>query len=155
MPIRPSKNVVQKMIEFPPDQVAEVEKFAASRGESFKSVVLHALRRHLKYPPPPPDPAPTEPLPPEKQGSHAGYVLQEYRSEHNLSVAQVAESLGLTSEQVEALEAGREATVGEAVLIAHGIGDPFTFLSSPERDQWSKAKAARETAVKESRKRKK
>lgn len=63
MPIRGSKNVVQKMIEFPPEQAAEVEKFAAARGETFKAVVLHALRRHLKYPPPPPDPEPAEPLP--------------------------------------------------------------------------------------------
>jgi hypothetical protein len=63
MPTRPSKNVVQKMIEFPPEQAAEVQKFADARGESFRAVVLHALRRHLKYPPPPPDPEPTEPLP--------------------------------------------------------------------------------------------
>jgi hypothetical protein len=63
MPVRPSKNVVQKVIEFPPQQAAEVEAFAAGRGESFKAVVLHALRRHLKYPPPVPDPEPAEPLP--------------------------------------------------------------------------------------------
>jgi len=64
MPMRPSKNVVQKMIEFPPEQAEEVQKFADARGESFRAVVLHALRRHLKYPPsPPPDPEPTEPLP--------------------------------------------------------------------------------------------
>jgi hypothetical protein len=63
MPKRPSTNVVQKMIEFPPEQAEAVQKFADSRGESFRAVVLHALRRHLKYPPPPPDPEPTEPLP--------------------------------------------------------------------------------------------
>jgi hypothetical protein len=63
VPIRGSKNVVQKMIEFPPEQAEEVERFAAGRGESFKAVVLHALRRHLKYPPPPPAPEPVEPLP--------------------------------------------------------------------------------------------
>ena len=63
MPTRPSKNVVQKMIEFQPEQAAEVQKFAEARGETFKAVVLHALRRHLKYPPPPPDPEPAEPLP--------------------------------------------------------------------------------------------
>ncbi len=62
MPTRGMKNVTQKMIEFPPDQAAAVEEFARARGESFKAVVLHALRRHLKYPPPPPDPEPTEPL---------------------------------------------------------------------------------------------
>lgn len=63
MPTRPSKNVVQKLIEFPPEVAAEVEAFAAGRGETFRAVVLHALRRHLKYPPPPPAPEPTEPLP--------------------------------------------------------------------------------------------
>ena len=63
MPIRPSKNVVQKIVEFPPELAAEVQAFADGRGESFKAVVLHALRRHLKYPPPPPDLEPAEPLP--------------------------------------------------------------------------------------------
>ena len=63
MPTRGMKGVVQKMIEFPPDQAAAVERFAQGRGESFKAVVLHALRRHLKYPPPPPEPEPVEPLP--------------------------------------------------------------------------------------------
>jgi hypothetical protein len=63
MPTRPSKNVVQKVIEFPPEQAEAVEAFAGARGETFKAVVLHALRRHLKYPPPPPAPEPAEPLP--------------------------------------------------------------------------------------------
>ena len=63
MPKRPSKTVVQKMIEFPTEQAAAVEAFAAARGETFRAVVLHALRRHLKYPPPAPDPEPAEPLP--------------------------------------------------------------------------------------------
>jgi hypothetical protein len=63
MPKRGMKNVVQKMIEFPPEQCAAVEEFAKARGESFKAVVLHALRRHLKYPPPAPEPEPAEPLP--------------------------------------------------------------------------------------------
>lgn len=67
MPVRPSKNVVQKMIEFPPEVAGEVDAFAAGRGESFKAVVLHALRRHLKYPPPPPVPEPAEPLPPDDE----------------------------------------------------------------------------------------
>jgi hypothetical protein len=69
MPTRPSKNVVQKMIEFPPDQAEEVQRFADARGETFRAVVLHALRRHLKYPPPPPDPQPTEPLPDSPAGA--------------------------------------------------------------------------------------
>ena len=37
MPKRPSKNVVQKLIEFPPEQSEEVQKFADARGESFRS----------------------------------------------------------------------------------------------------------------------
>jgi hypothetical protein len=62
MPIRPSKNVVQKIIEFPPELAAEVETFAESRGLPFKAIVLRALRRHLDHPPPEPPPDP--PLPP-------------------------------------------------------------------------------------------
>lgn len=61
MPIRPSKNVVQKVIEFPPELASEAEEFADGRGLSFKAVVLKAVRRHLDSPPPLlPDP----PLPP-------------------------------------------------------------------------------------------
>lgn len=52
MPTRPSKNVVQKMIEFPPELAAEVETFAGGRGQSFKEVVCRALRRHMDNPPP-------------------------------------------------------------------------------------------------------
>jgi hypothetical protein len=52
MPIRPSKNVVAKYLELPPGLAREVEKFAKSRGQSFKGVVVEALRRHLAYPPP-------------------------------------------------------------------------------------------------------
>lgn len=68
MPTRPSKNVVQKMIEFPPELAVEVEAFADARQQTFKAVVLRALRRHLDNPPPlpPPDPPlpPTTPDPP-------------------------------------------------------------------------------------------
>lgn len=64
MPSRGSKNVVQIVIEFPPDAAQAVRSFAHIRGQTVKDVVLHALRRHIKYPPPPPDPNPTEPLPP-------------------------------------------------------------------------------------------
>lgn len=62
MPARPSKNVTQKMIEFPTELASEVEAFAKSRGQTFKAVVVAALRRHLDNPPPPPTPDP--PLPP-------------------------------------------------------------------------------------------
>jgi len=62
MPTRPSKNVVQKMIEFPPELAAEVDQFAEKREQTFKAVVLRALRRHMDSPPPPPPPDP--PLPP-------------------------------------------------------------------------------------------
>lgn len=61
MPVRGSKNVVQKVIEFPPELAEEVERFAEGRELTFKAVVLRALRRHLDSPPPHvPDP----PLPP-------------------------------------------------------------------------------------------
>ena len=36
MPTRPSKNVVQKMIESLPEQAEEVQRFADDRGETFK-----------------------------------------------------------------------------------------------------------------------
>src|SRR4051812_43206339 len=61
VPKRSSKNAVQKVIEFPRDQDEEVQRFADGRSETFRAVVLHSLRRHMKYPPPP-EPAPTEPL---------------------------------------------------------------------------------------------
>ncbi|MBY0458530.1 MAG: hypothetical protein K2V38_14415 [Gemmataceae bacterium] len=78
MPNRPSKNVVQKVIEFPLEFAAEVEAFARGRRETFKSVVLRALRRHLDSPPPilpdpplpPVEPAPQVPSnPPKKRGA--------------------------------------------------------------------------------------
>jgi hypothetical protein len=62
MPNRPSKNVVGKYLEFPPDLADEVDQFAKARGATFKSVVMEALRRHLDNPPPPPAAPP--PLPP-------------------------------------------------------------------------------------------
>lgn len=58
MPVRPSKNVVGKYLEFPPELAAELESFATDRGQTFRSVVLDACRRHLKHPPPPPVPQP-------------------------------------------------------------------------------------------------
>jgi hypothetical protein len=60
MPTRPSSNVVGKFIEFPPELVAELQAFAAARGQTFRAVVIDACRRHLRYPPPVPvvpDPA--------------------------------------------------------------------------------------------------
>jgi hypothetical protein len=64
MPVRPSKNVTGKYIELPSELAAEVDKFAEKRGESFKAVVVDALRRHMAYPPPPPVPVAPPPLPP-------------------------------------------------------------------------------------------
>ena len=61
MPTRPSKNVVGKYLEFPPELAGEVETFAKSREQTFKSVVVEALRRHLQNPPPIPE---LPPLPP-------------------------------------------------------------------------------------------
>lgn len=66
MPVRPSKNVVQKMIEFPPELAEEVEAFASTREQTFKAVVCRALRRHLDNPPPlPPADPPLPDSPPE------------------------------------------------------------------------------------------
>jgi len=65
MPTRPSTNVVAKYLEFPADLAAEVASVADRRGQTFKAVVVDALRRHLaNLPDPPPPPAPLPPLPP-------------------------------------------------------------------------------------------
>lgn len=74
MPTRPSKNVVAKYLEFPPDLAGEVEAFAESRGQTFKGVVVDALRRHLANPPPPPVPQALPPLPPVTSSEPAGAV---------------------------------------------------------------------------------
>jgi hypothetical protein len=63
MPTRPSTNVVAKYLELPPELAAQVQAFADARGETFKAVVVHALRRHLAYPPPQPAQEQTEVLP--------------------------------------------------------------------------------------------
>jgi hypothetical protein len=63
MPAKAGRDVVAKLLEFPPDLATEVQAFADGRGETFRKVVLDACRRHLRYPPAsPPDPA-AEPLP--------------------------------------------------------------------------------------------
>jgi hypothetical protein len=64
MPIRPSKNIVPKYIEFPSELASETEAFAKDRGETFREVVIQALRRHMANPPPPPVPLPPPPLVP-------------------------------------------------------------------------------------------
>lgn len=67
MPIRGSKNVVQKIVELPPEFAKQVSDFARGRGETWKQVIMHALRRHLKHPPPLPQAAPAEDLPPDDE----------------------------------------------------------------------------------------
>jgi hypothetical protein len=64
MPTRPSKNVVGKYLEFPTEIAEEVDGFAKSRGQTFRAVVIEALRRHMDNPPPPPKPPELPPLPP-------------------------------------------------------------------------------------------
>lgn len=61
MPSRPSKNVVGKYLELSPELASAVEKFAKLHGQTFKSVVVDALRRHMANPPPIPE---LPPLPP-------------------------------------------------------------------------------------------
>jgi hypothetical protein len=67
MPKKPTKGTKQVLLELPEQFVAEVKAFADSRDETFKAVVIHALRRHMAYPPektPPPAPPPPVPPPP-------------------------------------------------------------------------------------------
>lgn len=72
MPTRQGKYVVGKYVELPLAFAAEVERFAKSRGETFKTVIEAALRRHLDNPPPlptlPPLPPVTSPVPAKKKG---------------------------------------------------------------------------------------
>jgi hypothetical protein len=68
MPTRPSKNVVGKYLEFPPGLAGAVERFAKARGQSFKAVVVEALRRHMANPPPLPELPPLPPVPPPARG---------------------------------------------------------------------------------------
>ncbi len=68
MPIRPSKDVKAKYLELPIDLDSAVNDFAADRGQTYRSVVVDALRRHLAYPPPLPDTAPA-PIPDAGNGS--------------------------------------------------------------------------------------
>lgn len=73
MPKRPSKNVTPKLIEMPNELVAEVDAYAEARSQTFKDVVLRALRRHLDNPPPmPPPEPPLPPAPPEPPGAKRG-----------------------------------------------------------------------------------
>lgn len=64
MPKRPSRNVVGKYLEFDPDVAARVEEFARARNQSFRSVVMEALARHMANPPPLPAEVPLPPVPP-------------------------------------------------------------------------------------------
>jgi hypothetical protein len=75
MPIRPSKNVAAKYLEFDPAFLEEAETFAKKRGQSFKSVVVEALKRHMANPPPLPADIPLPPVPasePESAEKPAG-----------------------------------------------------------------------------------
>jgi hypothetical protein len=76
MPIRPSKGIVPKYIEFPSELATETEAFAKGRGESFREVVIQALRRHMANPPPPPVPLPPPPLVPLPPVPAVGATLQ-------------------------------------------------------------------------------
>jgi hypothetical protein len=58
----PKTGTAQVNAELPTDFLDEVKAFAEGRGEKLREVIYHALRRHLKYPPPPKQ-LPTEPLP--------------------------------------------------------------------------------------------
>jgi hypothetical protein len=68
MPKRPVEGTKQVLLELPEELVQAAKAFAELRGESFKYVVIEALRRHMAFPPsPPPPPAappPPEPFPP-------------------------------------------------------------------------------------------
>lgn len=58
----PKAGTAQVNVELPAEFLDEFKRFAADRGEKIRDAIYHAMRRHLKYPPPPPD-LPAEPLP--------------------------------------------------------------------------------------------
>jgi hypothetical protein len=153
MPVRPSKNVVQKLIEFPPEVASEVERFAAGRGETFKAVVLHALRRHLKYPPPPPEPEPAEPLPDSPTavgGEHGiayGRIIREFReAAPPVTQDEFAALTGLPLDRVRAIEAGSTPTHGELLCISDAIGDSSAFMTDAEHQMMQNGRQSRATA---------
>lgn len=66
VPKQPVKGTKQVLLELPEQLVADAKEFAAGRGETLKEVTTQALRRHMAYPPAPPQPEPErppEPLP--------------------------------------------------------------------------------------------
>jgi hypothetical protein len=62
MPKRPVEGTAQVNAELPVELLDELKRFAASRGETVRAVILMALRRHMANPPPPPVPTPLPPL---------------------------------------------------------------------------------------------
>lgn len=75
MPRQPVKGTKQVLVELPEQLVADAKAFAAKRTQTFKDVVIEALRRHMAYPPPAPEPPvepPPVPLPDAKPAKPAG-----------------------------------------------------------------------------------
>lgn len=63
MPKNPTKGTKQVLLELPESLVEQAKEFASSRGETFKQMVIEAIRRHMAYPSPPPPPPAPEPTP--------------------------------------------------------------------------------------------
>lgn len=61
MASKPVKGTKQVLIELPEPLVVEAKAFATERGQTFKDVVVEAMRRHLAYPPPAPQPVTVPP----------------------------------------------------------------------------------------------
>jgi hypothetical protein len=59
---KPKTGTAQVNVELPAAFLDEFKAFAEGRGEKLRDAIWHAMRRHMKYPPPPPE-LPTEPLP--------------------------------------------------------------------------------------------
>lgn len=64
MPKRPVHGTGQINAEVPVELLDEVKRFASSRGEKVREVLIAALRRHMANPPPPPVVPELPPLPP-------------------------------------------------------------------------------------------
>jgi hypothetical protein len=63
MPTRPSKNVATIYLEVSHDLKNEMQAMADRYGHSLKEECVTAFRRHIAFPPPPPETVPPLPLP--------------------------------------------------------------------------------------------
>lgn len=158
MPAPAKEGVSQVNAELPTAFLDEVKRFSEARGEKLRETIYHALRRHLKYPPPP-IVLPAEPLPDSPTtdaGSGYGEVIRQLREGEDcpLTVEYFAELCGFTPERLRAIEAGAEPTHAELCSIEEATNNPVAFLNTEEHEMLMRGRQAREKLKKAARKKK-